>query len=157
MAVSEDDVRQATWDDLDGILAIAKMAHEEIGKFEFDEESVKDMLRRGLDKQLGYLGVVGPPGDIRGAIMVVIGKVWYAKQWQVEEVFNFVRPDYRHKNYGRRQIEFAKDFARQMQLPMFIGVFNNVRLEQKLKMYQRALGDPQGAFYFFDPTMEKAA
>jgi len=54
------------------------------------------------------------------------------------------------ENYAQRMIEFAKDCAIEIGLPLTIGVLTNQRMEGKVRLYQRSLGVPAGAWFVFN-------
>lgn len=148
-------VRIATVADEPEIMNLLSMMHAEGGIMPLDQMEASAMFHRAFNRQGGILGVIGEPGDIKAMIYLLISKFWYTKQYHLEELFNFVRPDKRFKpdiktpqhNYGRQMIQFAKSCSDEIGLPLTIGVLTNIRMEGKVRMYRRELGVPVGAWF----------
>ena len=148
-------VRMATPGDENGVMMLARMVHEEIAHWGFNEDKVRAMVRRATDRQGGILGVVGDPGDLLGCIYLTVEPVWYSDDWQLLELWNFVRPDARRSTHGRDMISFAKKVSDEMGLKLTIGIFNDKRQEAKTRLYDRQL-QRAGAFYIHDPISNRA-
>lgn len=133
------DVRTATVDDLPGLLHLSHLLHDENALFPMDEELVLQALARSLDKRQGRIGVIGERDDLRGAIVLVAGHLWYSKRMCLEEKFNFVRPDYRRTDYAKQLIRYAKFVSNEIELPAFIGILSKIRTEAKERLYEREL------------------
>lgn len=146
------DVRLAVDADETEIMRLMVMIHGETGRYSFDEDKVRATVYRALDRKGGIIGVIGDSGDIKGCIVMLLEPVWYSQEWNLIELLNFVRPDCRKSDFAVQLINFSKNITRQMKLTLGIGVFNGVRTEAKLKMYDRHF-ERAGAFYFFDPRV----
>lgn len=140
-------VRLATHDDEDELVAQCRRLHEENGLMEMSERKVRDMLRRSFDRMGGIIGVIGKPGEIEASIALSIGQIWYSDEWFLEELFNHVLPEYRRSTNARDLIVFAKNCADEIGLPLLIGVLSNDRTAAKVRLYERQLGTPSGAFF----------
>jgi len=143
-------VRLATKEDEDDVMRLMAVMHAEGGLMPLDEPSVREMFQRAFDRRGAIMGVIGEPGDIRAMIFILISKFWYSSQFHLEELFNFIRPDQRKKDYAGRMIAFAKKCAEETKLPLIIGVLTNDRMEGKVRLYRRNLGYPAGAFFVFN-------
>ena len=142
-------VRIAQLPDEPEIMLLLNQMHSEGGIMPLDQMEASAMFHRAFNRQGGILGVIGEPGDIKAMIYLLISKFWYTKQYHLEELFNFVRPDMRKSkdNYAQRMIKFAKDCSDEIGLPLTIGVLTNIRMEGKVRLYQRELGVPVGAWF----------
>ncbi len=148
-------VRIAQLSDEPEIMLLLSQMHAEGGIMPLDQMEASAMFHRAFNRQGGILGVVGEPGDIKAMIYLLISKFWYTRQFHLEELFNFVRPDKRFKpnlkepqhNYARQMMQFAKNCSDEIGLPLTIGVLTNIRMEGKVRMYQREFGVPVGAWF----------
>jgi len=146
-------VRIAQPSDLPEIQLLYNQLHSENGLMPLDMQMTTEMMNRAFNKDGGILGVIGEPGDIKAMIYLLIARLWYTKNHHIEELFNFVRPDMRKskENYAQRLIEFAKKCSDEIGLPLTIGVMTNQRMEGKVRLYQRSLGVPAGAWFVHMP------
>ena len=145
-------VRVASVSDEPEIMLLLNQMHSEGGIMPLDQMEASAMFHRAFNRQGGILGVIGEPGDIKAMIYLLMSRFWYSRAYHLEELFNFVRPDMRKskENYAQRMIEFAKDCAIEIGLPLTIGVLTNPRMEGKVRLYQRSLGVPAGAWFVFN-------
>lgn len=142
-------VRLANPDDEEGIMALCRMLHEENGLFPLDDDMVRDTIRKAFNKQ-GFIGVIGAKDALEGIIYMVISNFWYSKKPHLEELFNYVHPDHRKSEHAKSLIEFAKKCATN-DIRLVIGVISNTRTEAKIRLYERRLGKPAGAFFVYPP------
>jgi hypothetical protein len=143
-------VRLATPADGDEILAICQEVHEEIGIFKICERKVREAIDEALLNRGGIIGVIGAPGNIEGCIMLRIGQLWYADEWMLEERFSFVRPQYRKSRNAIYLVDFAKQCALDLNLQLLIGIVSDERTQAKVKLYERKISKPCGAFFKFN-------
>jgi len=146
-------VRIAQPSDLPEIQLLYNQLHSENGLMPLDMQEATAMMYRAFRREGGILGVIGEPGDIKAMIFLLIARQWYTKHHHIEELFNFVRPDMRKskENYAQRLIEFAKKCSDEIGLPLTIGILTNQRMEGKVRLYQRSLGVPSGAWFVHMP------
>ena len=142
-------VRLATPKDEEKILDLLMLMHEENGLFEMDNESVREMVRKVLNRENGIIGVIDAEEEIEAAVCLVIDKLWYAKTWCLNDVFNFVAPKYRRSTRAKSLISFAKSYSDQVGIPLLMGIVSNVRTEAKIKLLERQL-QKAGAFFIYN-------
>lgn len=130
-------------------MEICRALHEENGLFTMSDDKVLGMLRKAFKKQGAIIGVLGPPGHIEGAIYLAISDYWYSNDWHLSELFSFVLPQYRKSNNAKELITFAKRCSDEIRIPLVIGVISNERTEGKVRLYQRQLDKPAGAFFVY--------
>jgi len=155
-------VRIATQADKPEIFRLLKILHSEGGIQSLDMGRAESMLDLAFNRQGGIIGVLGDAGDLHAMISLLITKAWYTNEDHIEELFNFVRPDQRKSNYADVLIEFAKDCAKQIGIPLMIGVMSNIRTAPKVRLYRKKLGTPSGAYFVYnckwdvavEPTIE---
>ena len=79
-------VRLATPKDEEKILDLLMLMHEENGLFEMDNDSVREMVRKVLNRENGIIGVIDAEEEIEAAVCLVIDKLWYAQTWCLNDV-----------------------------------------------------------------------
>lgn len=150
-------VRLAKPEDEEEIFAICKSLHAENGIFPMSEPKVRERIRECLHQKGGIIGVIGKPGEIEALICLTIGCLWYTDAFSLDEHFNYVLPNHRKSENAKELIIFAKACAEQLRLPLMIGILSNERTEAKVRLYQRQLGAPSGAFFLVGATTGNAA
>ena len=156
MAEQLSTVRIAKEADIPGIYELCKLLHEENGIATMDDEKVLGMIWQAVTRQGAVIGVIDGEQGLEGCISLVVDELWYTTQHHISELFNFVRPDARKSPHAKSLIEFAKSFADSVGLPLFIGVVSNERTEAKVRLYQRQLSKPAGAFFIHGRFAEVA-
>ena len=146
-------IRLADEEDEFGILELVKMLHAEIAFHPLNLPKVSAMIslaiRPGPERR-GILGVIGDRHDLKAAIFLMIEPIWYSDDWHLMEFFNYVRPEYRRMGFAADLISYAKGCSDRIGIDLFVGVFNNVRTEAKVRLYRRWL-PPMGAFFCYAP------
>ena len=137
-------------------MELCRALHAENGMFTMSEDKVRRMLHRAFDKQGAIVGALGPSGHIEGAIYLLISDYWYSDDWHLSELFSFVLPQYRKSNNAKELITFAKRCSDEIGIPLIIGVISNERTESKVRLYQKELAKPAGAFFVYDQHMPSA-
>lgn len=143
-------IRWAREDELEPLMDMARRIHAEIGQGPtMDEDAVRDVIMEGMRRKRAWCAVVGDHGRIEGSVFLILGTLWYNPHWyQLEELWNYVLPDYRRSTNAKELLRFTKWLSGTVGLPLMIGVLNTVRTEAKLRLYQRELGQPSTGAYF---------
>lgn len=136
---------------------MCKLLHEENGLFPMDEEKVRGTLKMAFERRGGTLGIIGKAGRIEAMIFMLFAQMWCTSSWHLEELFNYVRPEYRKSNNAKLLIQFAKQCAEELHLPLIIGVISNTRTEQKIKLYERQFSKPSGAFFTYNTKWQNGS
>lgn len=142
-------VRLAMRADEEELMDQCRRLHDENGWMQMSENRVREMFQRHFNREGGIIGVIGGPGKIEASIALKISQVWYSDEWFLEELFNHVLPEYRRSNNAKDLITFAKTCADSIGLPLAIGILSNERTEAKVRLYQRQLSKPSGAFFIY--------
>ena len=145
-------IRIGTQEDIHEMMDLALMACTENGFVNTDKGKLLNELWQALSMNYGMIGIIGREGgSIEGAILLRIGPMWYSHDMVVEEKAIFIHPDHRGAKDGRARklVEFAKKTADELGIPLLIGVLSNKRTEGKIKLYERQLGKPSGAFFLY--------
>lgn len=143
-------VRRATLADEEELMELCRELHKENGLFSMNESFVRQALRMAFMEHGGIIGLIGDPGKIEAAIYIKFGTFWYSDQFHLEELFNYVRPQYRKSTNAKDLINFAKRCAEELNLPLVIGVITNDRTEAKVRLYKRQLHNTAGAFFVYN-------
>lgn len=151
MPITTLQVRKAIPDDRQSILELCRENHGDNGQFGLSMSKVEGMVDRAFERNGAVIGVTGKD-RIEGAILLLISQFWYTDDWCLEEVFNFVRPDYRKTTHAKDMIRFAKRCSDELNIPLVIGVVANERTRAKMELYRRQLGDPVGGYFLHRPT-----
>ena len=151
-------VRLALPDDEDAIMELCQALHKENGQHSYDPVKVRGMVRRAILQQGGIIGVIGERGDLKGCIYLLLDPVWYSNEYQLLELFNFVRSDSRSAKlgYAVHLIEYAKARSDELNIDLTIGVLSNIRMEAKVRIYSRLL-PKAGEFFVHSPKSSAVA
>lgn len=147
-------IRPAEMSEADAIMAMCRIMFDENGiGAAMDEGMVRAEIEEGLKRTRGGIFVIGDDGRIEGSIYLIFGHLWYANVWWLEDRWNFVLPEYRRSDNSKQLINFAKWMAcEQFGIPLMMSILNNHRTEAKVRLYQRILGKPSGAFFLYGAT-----
>lgn len=160
-------VRKALPEDKGQMMHLLELMHDENGLFELDKGKVEWMLDRILypdsiesndNGHRGLAGVIGN-GHLEGIIILVLGRTWYSSDVCLEDAANFVHPDHRRSDHAKALIGYAKnltDVIRQdhPSFKMILGVVSTKRTAAKVRLYERQLSAPIGAFFAYPPPVD---
>ena len=147
-----EEVRIATRLDEPEIIRLLHIMHMENGMMPLDERCASEFFARAFDRKGGIIGVIDGGSGIEAMIYLLLTRFWYTSASHLEECFNFVRPDCRKSDHARTLISFAQKCSDEINIPLLIGVLTNNRMEEKVRLYRRALGIPVGAFFVYAPN-----
>ena len=99
--------------------------------------------------------MIGPPDDIKAHVYLQVDEVYYSDDYQIVELWNFVRPDCRRSDYAKTLIAYAKKFADDTKLHLLIGVLSDIRMAAKVRLYERQL-PKAGEFFLYKAETEQA-
>lgn len=142
-------VRIANSDDEEEVMELCRMLHRENGIFSLDEDKVRSTLRRAFNREGGILGVIGKKGTIEAIIYMSLGEFWYSRDTHLEEYFSYVKPEYRKSKDAMDLVQFARWCADSSNMYLIIGIMSDQRTAGKVRLYQRSLGEPIGAFFLY--------
>lgn len=157
------DVRIATPEHLDQLMELSAHACEENGFVVPNPAMVLEQIWAAVNRDRGLCGaIIGPTGQIEGAILLRITNLFYSDSPVLEEKGLFIHPEFRSAKGGRARklCEFAKQTADALKIPLLIGVLSNSRTEAKIRLYKRQFGEPAGVFFLYgaqtgiSPAME---
>lgn len=104
-----------------------------------------------VDKTFAGEGVIGVIRKevIEGIIIMTFGQHWYTEAWTLEEVANYVLPEFRRSTHAKEMIKFGMRAADELGIPLVIGVVSNERTKAKMELYKRQLGEPVGGYFLY--------
>lgn len=150
-------VRLGTPQDENALMDLAARAWNENGVMDMNPEKMLGMIRPALYLWQGLIGIIGAPGQkIEAAILLRVSQMWYSDSWILEEKAIFVDPEFRKasrsnqdQSHARKLVDFSKEVADSLSVPLLIGVLSNHRTEAKIRLYERHFGAPAGAFFLY--------
>lgn len=152
MTIITSPVRKAQIEDRSQILEMCEENHRENGQFSFSRTKVTGMIDRAFTGGGAIIGVVGGHNSIEGMMVLLISQFWYTDDWCLEELQNYVRPEFRRSTHAKDMISFGKRCSDEIGIPLVIGVVSNERTRPKMELYRRQLGDPVGGYFLHRPT-----
>lgn len=150
-------VRKALPQDRQQILGMCEENHRENGQFSLSPTKVAAMVDRAFNGGGAVIGVVGGHNSIEGMLLLLISQFWYTDDWCLEELQNYVRPEFRRSTHAKDMIGFGKRCSDEIGIPLVIGVVSNERTKAKMELYRRQLGEPVGGYFLHNPTIEMTA
>jgi GNAT superfamily N-acetyltransferase len=143
-------VRLVTEADIPELVALARDVHAEGGLMPFSERRAHDMARKAVlqDRALG--ACIGSVGAIEAVLFLLVGQYYYTDYPHLEECFLYVRPEYRRSDRAKYLIQYAKKAAAALHVPLLIGVLSQQRTQAKIRLYERQLGKPAGAYFLWN-------
>lgn len=156
MTIVTSPVRKALLKDRQQILDMCEENHRENGQFALSMKKVEGMIDRAFNGGGAVIGVVGKDA-IEGMLVLLISQFWYTDDWCLEEIQNYVRPDFRRSTNAKDMIKFGQRCSDEIGIPLVIGVVSNERTRAKMELYRRQLGDPVGGYFLHNPTPTMAA
>ena len=147
-------VRMAKPEDEEKIYAFCADLCEEGQLFEMDPETVRDVIRACTSGMGGIIGVIEGENDLEGVICLTTEKYWYAKDWFLGEIFNYVPPKHRKSTRAKSLLAFAKKCSDDLKIPLVVGIVSNNKTEPKIKLLERQL-PKAGAFFMYNERYAK--
>lgn len=139
-------VRIAVRADEDSIYDLLCSLYKENATFSMNERKVRNTIKKATQCDGGIIGLIEKDGKIVGIFGSLISQFWYTDDYYLDELWNFVHPDYRKSSYSRDLIDFAKWASEALDIPLLMGIMSTKRTEAKMGMYDRKL-KMIGAFY----------
>jgi hypothetical protein len=150
-------VRKAVLADKPELMEMCRELHEENAQFPMNDDKVTEMLERAFNGKGAVIGVIGPTGRIEGSMLLLINSWWYTDAFCLEEIFSYVRPQYRKSTNAKEFIAFGKRCSDELGIPLVIGVVSNIRTRAKVGLYTRQLSEPSGAYFIYGKTLKQDA
>ena len=142
-------VRIATPKDEPAVMSMCHRLWEENGLFSYNEDKVRDVIRKCYKQEGSIVGVIEKNGTIEASTCLVISDFYYSSDWHLAELWNFVDAPYRRSYNAEALIEFGKACSDKMKIPYFTGIITCKQMAGKVRLYRRSLGYPTGAFFLY--------
>lgn len=152
-------VRMANASDADAIYNFLLELNKENAVFSLSEKRARAAIRSCLEPDPeegelgGVIGIIDKGKGIEACVGLRPTQMWYTAEWFLDELWNFVHPDYRRSDYAKRLIEFSKWSASNIGLPLVMGIVTRKRLEPKIRLYQRQMAQI-GAYFIYGKQFE---
>jgi len=136
-------VRLATPADEGELFAMLLMLHAENGMFSLNPTKVIQGIRWATERKGGVIFVIEENNRIVASLGMTIAQDWYSDDEYLLERWNYVHPDYRRGDYGRRLLEQGKwssEWFRvnsKIAMPFQCGITSFDRTEAKIRLYAR--------------------
>jgi GNAT superfamily N-acetyltransferase len=127
--------RLGTADDAEAVLQLLRVMHAEIGLASMNEEKVRQKIRDVIER--GFLCLALSDGRPVGTCALEFSQMWYSDDFHLAETWFFVSPDHRQSRHAARLMRFANELARQLALPVFMGVVSTKETERKCAFFGR--------------------
>jgi hypothetical protein len=141
-------VRKAVLADKPELVKLCEENHRDSGQFSLAPNKVEAMIDRALNGGGAIIGVVGKD-QIEGMLFLLISQFWYSEDWVLEEIQNYVRPQFRKTTHAKDMINFGRRCSDELGIPLVIGVVSNERTRAKMELYRRILGEPVGGYFLY--------
>lgn len=148
-------VRYAEPADYPQIIALGEELHEENGHSAIDYDIAEAAIMEAINRKRALIGLIGPVGGIEGIVFLRFASFWNSSDVFLEELFLYVPPEFRKTANAKTLLLFADNAAKQLGLPLMIGVLSNHRTKAKLKLYEKHLGQPVGGYFFVGGCKDK--
>lgn len=144
--MKEEHIRFAVPMDVDYLMPLLRLRHEESGHWcgthrgKFNESAVRERVEMMVcGGGVGFVGVVKGPKEIEATIGLVVARFWDTTENHLEDLFNFVGPDYRRSSHAKRLRLFAKDVADRLSLPLILSEMENSSTSRKVELLDRTM------------------
>jgi hypothetical protein len=149
-------VTRARLCDRDEILEVCKEDWRENSCFSLSEEKLERKIDDILEKGEGVVGIIRR-SEIEAIMIMQISQSWNSTDFCLEELLNFVRPQYRRSTNAKDMIQFAKRCSDELDIPLVIGVVSNERTAAKIQLYERQLGKSCGGVFMYSRNSQTAS
>lgn len=143
-------VRLAQADDYHSIMELCKLLYKENGARKVNWNTVTDVIIQGINQEKSTLGVIGDVRKVEAMIYIRFASMWYSDEIVLEELYNFVHPDYRKSERAKLLVSFAREASDKIGIPLLIGIISNERTKAKVRLYERIFGEASGAYFLYN-------
>ncbi len=128
-------LRLATPADAEAVMALLRVMHAEIGMASLNEDKVRQKVAHVILR--GFVCLALSDGRPVGTCGIEVSQMWYSDEHHLAETWFFVHPDHRQSRHAVRLMRFANELARQIGLPVFMGVVTTKDTERKCAFFNR--------------------
>ena len=139
-------IRAGTAADIPALLEIGALMHREVHYGSFAPAKRQAVIEACLQRGI-VLVSLDDAGAIVGTVGLICEQPWWSEDWQLEDRWVFVHPDFRRTGHARALLRAARGAAVTVGLPLLIAHVGQ-RAKGKLRLFQREFGEPVGAVFF---------
>lgn len=147
-------VRPARVGDEDNIYNLLMLLYAENAPFHMSEKKVRHVIAEGVRDREVIIGVIDAlDGTIAGSIGGLFAQWWHTEDWHIDEMWNFVHPDYRsipenrfrpngekdRVSYAVALIDYMKWISEHMNMSLHMGIITATKMEAKIRLYRRQM------------------
>jgi hypothetical protein len=140
-------LRRATDGDFEGIMEMLMEMYAENAHFQIDLQSVRGVVAECIRHR--FCLVLENDKTLIGTTGLFISKAWYSAQTFVTDHWFFIRESARNGRAALILLNGTKVFAKDLGLPLVLGVFSKSEPERKVKFFARAM-TPIGGFFLHE-------
>ena len=149
-------VRRATKKDEGELFGLLLMLHAENAPFSMNRDKVLAGIQYATERKGGIIFVIDHGQRVVATMGMCVASDWYSDDEYLLERWNFVHPDFRKSDYGRKLLEqgkWAHEWfkANGKLMPFFCGINSLKRTEAKIRMYARHM-PLIGAYFMYGET-----
>jgi|SRR5215467_4871306 len=153
-------VRLAEKKDEGEIFGLLLMLHAENGMFRMNRDKVVSGIQHATNGTGGIIYVIDDGPRVIATLGMTFAQDWWSDDQYLMERWNYVHPDYRQTDCGRKLLEqskWAHEWFKQrgQNLPFFCGINTFQRTEAKIRMYARAMVCIGGYFMYGAPPRQR--
>lgn len=144
-------VRPAEEKDEENLFAFLCLAYKENAPYAISPERVRLMVSSATRDKDVIIGIIDAPdgsGRIAASVGAMFANFWYTEQFHIEDLWNFVQPEYRKSTYAKDLLNYSKWLSENMKMPLHIGILTGDRLEAKTRFFSRHLPQVGAAFVY---------
>jgi len=144
------EVRVATPEDVQDLLSLGFEIYAENALVTVDHRLAYEEALRAVTNQGSTVLAIGPVGAIEAAMHLTIAGFWYSAAPILQEQWLYVRPEHRRSARAKALMDHAKLLAKNLGIPLLIGVLSNERTQAKIRLYRRQFGEPAGVYFLYN-------
>lgn len=149
-------VRLATKADEGEIFGLLLLLHAENSMFSMNRDKVIQGIQYATERKGGIIFCIDDGPRVVATMGMCVASDWYTDDEYLLERWNFVHPEYRVSDYGRKLLEqgkWAHEWFKNKgkTLPFFCGINSFERTEAKVRMYARHM-PCIGAYFMYGAT-----
>ncbi len=154
-------VRLASPDDDEAIFELLLMLHAEMGFFSLNKDKVRAGIQWATRGNGGFVFCIDEDNRVVASLGMLLTTDWYTDDDHLLERWNYVHPNYRRSDYGRRMLEQAKAtsdwFTKSARkdgrndIPFLCGINSFDRTEAKVRLYARHIPCIGAYFLYGEP------
>jgi len=149
-------VRTATQSDFASVMDLCLACHHENGFVKANRQKMANDIWAGLTRERAIVGIIGglngKPAE--ACVVLRLSTIDYSDDDAFTDQFVYVAEPYRREKIGRAKLllEFAMKVSDDTGIPLMMGILSNTRTAAKVRLYERVLGKPAGAFFLYNAS-----